>query len=329
MQLLQKEEESKDDIVPDDEQLNRLLARTEEEIVLFDQIDQERNAKDQEYWEQMQYPGKSSKLLQDCELPEWLLTNNIDETVDEATTYGRGMRNRSEVNYFDDGVDISDLDEEPAVLPAKRRRGSSAASNKTTPTPPPSKSTRASKKRTRAQLEDNIEESEEEGFEYDSMGDGDEEIYNGKRKSPLRAAKKASPVRRKSKRAKSPPAKKAKVVKDEAQMELNSNLMRIHSSVRTLKEHTGRVRSVLFQKLPSKRDYPDYYQIIKNPIDLKIIENRINQSYYSEASQFQNDMHLLVNNAFTYNIEGSQVYDDAKAMKVYFSSFFFSVFYKF
>src|SRR3990167_8837501 len=182
MQLLQKEEESKEDIVPDDEQLNRLLARTEEEIVLFDQIDQERNAKDQEYWEQMQYPGKSSKLLQDCELPEWLLTNNIDETVDEATTYGRGMRNRSEVNYFDDGVDISDLDEEPAVLPAKRRRGSSAASNKTTPTPPPSKSTRASKKRTRAQLEDNIEESEEEGFEYDSMGDGDEEIYNGKRK---------------------------------------------------------------------------------------------------------------------------------------------------
>lgn len=37
----------------------------------------------------------------------------------------------------------------------------------------------------------------------------------------------------------------------------------------------GRLLSEPFMKLPPKKDYPDYYEIIKKPIDITKIINRI------------------------------------------------------
>jgi protein polybromo-1 len=37
------------------------------------------------------------------------------------------------------------------------------------------------------------------------------------------------------------------------------------------KKKQGRQLSLIFLKLPSKHDYPDYYDIIKRPIDLEKI----------------------------------------------------------
>jgi hypothetical protein len=34
---------------------------------------------------------------------------------------------------------------------------------------------------------------------------------------------------------------------------------------------SGRVLAELFVKLPSARDYPDYYEVVAEPIDLKSI----------------------------------------------------------
>lgn len=38
---------------------------------------------------------------------------------------------------------------------------------------------------------------------------------------------------------------------------------------------TGRVLSEPFMKLPSRRELPDYYDVIKKPLDIKKIMNRI------------------------------------------------------
>ncbi|XP_038204866.1 protein polybromo-1 isoform X9 [Arvicola amphibius] len=78
---------------------------------------------------------------------------------------------------------------------------------------------------------------------------------------------------------------------------------------------SGRLISELFQKLPSKVQYPDYYAIIKEPIDLKTIAQRIQNGSYKTIHAMAKDIDLLAKNAKTYNEPGSQVFKDANSIK--------------
>ncbi|XP_076985135.1 protein polybromo-1 isoform X4 [Tamandua tetradactyla] len=78
---------------------------------------------------------------------------------------------------------------------------------------------------------------------------------------------------------------------------------------------SGRLISELFQKLPSKVQYPDYYAIIKEPIDLKTIAQRIQNGSYKSVHAMAKDIDLLAKNAKTYNEPGSQVFKDANSIK--------------
>ncbi|XP_073899997.1 protein polybromo-1 isoform X8 [Castor canadensis] len=78
---------------------------------------------------------------------------------------------------------------------------------------------------------------------------------------------------------------------------------------------SGRLISELFQKLPSKVQYPDYYAIIKEPIDLKTIAQRIQNGSYKSIHAMAKDIDLLAKNAKTYNEPGSQVFKDANSIK--------------
>ncbi|KAM6248078.1 protein polybromo-1 isoform 6-T7 [Spheniscus humboldti] len=82
---------------------------------------------------------------------------------------------------------------------------------------------------------------------------------------------------------------------------------------------SGRLISELFQKLPSKVQYPDYYAIIKEPIDLKTIAQRIQNGTYKSIHAMAKDIDLLAKNAKTYNEPGSQVFKDANAIKKIFN----------
>ncbi|XP_039590078.1 protein polybromo-1 isoform X13 [Passer montanus] len=82
---------------------------------------------------------------------------------------------------------------------------------------------------------------------------------------------------------------------------------------------SGRLISELFQKLPSKVQYPDYYAIIKEPIDLKTISQRIQNGTYKSIHAMAKDIDLLAKNAKTYNEPGSQVFKDANAIKKIFN----------
>lgn len=63
-----------------------------------------------------------------------------------------------------------------------------------------------------------------------------------------------------------------------------------------------------FIKLPSKKLYPDYYQIIEHPICLNDIQKRIKTKYsVDDASEFLQDFQLLLDNATTYNAPDSWI----------------------
>nr|KAF6499143.1 bromodomain adjacent to zinc finger domain 1A [Molossus molossus] len=56
-----------------------------------------------------------------------------------------------------------------------------------------------------------------------------------------------------------------------------------------------------FLKLVSKIQVPDYYDIIKKPIALNIIREKVNKCEYKLASEFIDDIELMFSNCFEYN----------------------------
>uniref|UniRef100_A0AAQ5ZT09 Protein polybromo-1 n=1 Tax=Amphiprion ocellaris TaxID=80972 RepID=A0AAQ5ZT09_AMPOC len=100
---------------------------------------------------------------------------------------------------------------------------------------------------------------------------------------------------------------------------LKEVLEQLLDAVVSYTEPTGRLVSELFQKLPSKMQYPDYYAIIKEPIDLKIIAQKIQLGHYRGVNAMAKDIDLLVKNAKTYNEPGSQVFKDANTIKKIFA----------
>lgn len=109
-----------------------------------------------------------------------------------------------------------------------------------------------------------------------------------------------------------------------AEAEQSQNLLKpileqLLESVTTATDPNGRLISELFQKVPSKVHYPDYYAIIKEPIDLKTISQRIQSGHYKTVNAMAKDIDLLAKNAKTYNEPGSQVFKDANNIKKIFA----------
>lgn len=70
---------------------------------------------------------------------------------------------------------------------------------------------------------------------------------------------------------------------------------------------TNRRLCDLFMVKPSKKDYPDYYKVILEPMDLKTIDTNIRSERYNTEEALMEDMKLMFRNARHYNEEGSQV----------------------
>ncbi|KAM8868716.1 protein polybromo-1-like isoform 1-T3 [Synchiropus picturatus] len=96
---------------------------------------------------------------------------------------------------------------------------------------------------------------------------------------------------------------------------LKEVLEQLLEAIVSYSDPTGRSISDLFQKLPSKVQYPDYYAVIKDPIDLRTIAQRIQCGYYKSVSAMAKDIDLIAKNAKTYNEPGSQVFKDANTIK--------------
>lgn len=61
--------------------------------------------------------------------------------------------------------------------------------------------------------------------------------------------------------------------------------------------------------------YPEYYDVIETPIDLKTIARKIQEGAYSSIGDMEKDLILMCRNACQFNEPGSQIYKDAKLLK--------------
>jgi hypothetical protein len=66
--------------------------------------------------------------------------------------------------------------------------------------------------------------------------------------------------------------------------------------------------SAEFSLLPSRKVYPDYYQLIAKPIDLKQIAIKIQKADYATLDGLVEDLTTVANNAMQYNVPSSQIH---------------------
>lgn len=67
-----------------------------------------------------------------------------------------------------------------------------------------------------------------------------------------------------------------------------------------------------FVVLPAKKEYPDYYEMIQEPISLKDINKKISKGQYVDTDLFIADFQLMLDNAVTYNTTDSWIVEDAR-----------------
>ncbi|KAJ1606992.1 bromo domain-containing protein [Cryptosporidium canis] len=53
---------------------------------------------------------------------------------------------------------------------------------------------------------------------------------------------------------------------------------------------------------------PDYYQVIKNPMDFSTMRKKVSQDEYKDFDSFASDIKLIITNCYTYNKIGTMVY---------------------
>lgn len=71
----------------------------------------------------------------------------------------------------------------------------------------------------------------------------------------------------------------------------------------------------LFTEKPSKKLYPDYYQVIQHPIDMNTIEANIRSDHYNTLDDIVGDFRLMFLNCRKYNEEGSMIYEDSNVLE--------------
>ncbi|KAI9028513.1 ankyrin repeat-containing domain protein, partial [Hyaloraphidium curvatum] len=130
--------------------------------------------------------------------------------------------------------------------------------------------------------------------------------------------------------APSPPAKKeggkkdkkaaATVPAEDASADAKAVFLGLLDAVRAQVSPDGRLMAGIFEKLPSKKELPDYYVVIDNPIDLKTIQAKIAKDGYAGIKELKADMDLMFGNAKKYNMPGSDIYKDAVALQKFFNA---------
>lgn len=281
--LLEKEEERRhkgvedeDDL--DDDELNQVIARTDAELELFREMDEERIAATRS-------SSQTSRLFTEQELPAIYQVDpqtfcKTDEQIIEE--YGRGNRERKRTVYDDnmteeewlkkiDGVESEDSDDESLSKKKARRRNSPGLDD------PFSKRARSS-------------------------------TPGGRPKGRSRV------VRPKLKTSSNRSTPTVDVLTPEYRDVLQNNMEIIYGSILDYTDSDRRLSDMFLIK-PSKKLYPDYYVLIKHPLALDTIKKRMGNRTYSNIREFLEDIHLIFSNARIYNEEGSIVYQDALALE--------------
>ena len=260
--------------VPDDETINQMIARTEDEFEMFQKMDIDRRRE-----EANQVPRRP-RLMEENELPKWLLKDDTEVerlTLEEEDDkiYGRGSRQRRDVDYTDSLTEKQWL---------------------------------------RAIEDGNLDELEVEM----KLTKGDKEPKRkGKKKRKNEGSDDEDDSPKKKKRKNTGKDEK---ISSKAMEKLIAQIRKILNVVIDYKDADDRVLSEPFMRLPSRKELPDYYEVIKKPVDIHKLKLRYKREAYKHLDEFENDFMLLCKNAQAYNIEGSTIYEDSIVLQTVFKS---------
>jgi ATP-dependent helicase STH1/SNF2 len=295
----------------DDEDLNAIIMRNDGEFEIFQKMDADR-LKNEPYG-----PGKKlPRLLQESELPDIYLNEEAPIVEEVLEPVGRGARERTKVKY-DDGLteeqwlDAVDADDDSIEAAVARKQARIAR--------------RAGKK----------DDGQREDFD---LGDSPAPSRNESASPEPQPKKRGRKPARSTEKRKADDAsldipieqpsrkrgrgKATEKLSAEERQSLQQILDNVHDSLQDLEEESEDAnvppRGIIdpFVELPPRNDYPDYYQLIKQPICMKQIETKINKKQYQNLKQFRQDVGLLCANCRQYNEDGSVLYNDANIIEV-------------
>ncbi|XP_043275129.1 ATP-dependent helicase brm-like isoform X2 [Venturia canescens] len=255
-------EDEEENEVPDDEAVNKMMARTEEEVEIFTKMDLERRRE-----EAKSGTNRKSRLLEEHELPDWLVKD--DEEVerwaydeDEDRFLGRGSRQRKEVDYSDS---LTEKEWLKAI--------------------------------------------DEDGVEYEEEEEEDKEKKRGRKK------------RKKGEEDDEPIPKKRRGAGSSVDPKMKKAMKKLIMVVVNYTDSTdGRLLSEPFMKLPSRRELPDYYELIKKPLTINKLLQKIEEGKYADFDELDKDFMQLCNNAQTYNKEASLIHEDSIVLQSVFTN---------
>uniref|UniRef100_A0A8C5M013 SWI/SNF related BAF chromatin remodeling complex subunit ATPase 4 n=1 Tax=Leptobrachium leishanense TaxID=445787 RepID=A0A8C5M013_9ANUR len=272
------EEDPEEDEVPDDETVNQMIARHEEEFDLFMRMDLDRRR------EEARNPKRKPRLMEEDELPSWIIKDDAEVErltceEEEEKMFGRGSRSRKEVDYSDSLTEkqwlkaieegtLEEIEEEVRQKKTTRKRKRDVDPGMVTPTT----STRSRER--------------------------DDEVKKQKKRGRP-PAEKLSP---------NPP-------------NLTKKMKKIVDAVIKYKDSgSSRQLSEVFIQLPSRKELPEYYELIRKPVDFRKIKERIRNHKYRSLNDLEKDVMLLCQNAQTFNLEGSLIYEDSIVLQSVFTS---------
>lgn len=294
----------------DDDELNLIMARSDNELIQFQKIDQER-AKDPAYGPGRKFP----RLMGESELPDIYLQedNPVPEEIEEIA--GRGARERTRVKY-DDGLTeeqwLMAVDDDDDTLEAAIAR----------------KNARIEKRNTNKEKRARNAESSPDPSRQTS-----EEPMTKKRgrksNGPKRKAEEEIDELPAAKRKRGRQTKAVETLSSAERSKLQKILNNVYQHLMDLEaeipgeeasddEDGPPTRGIIdpFIKLVPRTQYPDYYIIITNPIAMENIQRKINKNEYQSLRECRDDIRLLCNNARTYNEDGSLLFQDANDIEV-------------
>lgn len=299
----------------DDEYLNGIMARSEEELVAFQKMDEER-AKDPDYGPDRKLP----RLMAEDELPDIYLQedNPVTEEIEEIA--GRGARERTRVKY-DDGLTEEQWlmavdDDEDTIEAAVARRNAKIDK-------------RNANKEKRAKQASGLDSSPDpsrESSEAPMPKKRNRKVNGAKRKADDEIDEGPASKRKRGAR----PSKVPETLSTSERILVQKILNVVYQHLMDLEvEIPGEpsddddddgppTRGIIdpFIKLVPRAQYPDYYIIITNPMSMDNIKKKINKEEYRSLKEFLDDVRLLCNNARTYNEDGSLLFQDANDIEV-------------
>lgn len=255
--------------IPDNEELNEMMATYEGEFELYQQMDEENAIID----------DPKQNLLQVQELPPWLSGESwhhkysilMNDVMNQSATAAKKSKKRPHdaAVSFDDGLD--DLDDDSSL---QEHLGPSG---------------KLMRKRKEVMYSDGLTELQ---FMRMMERQEDEKEREGQvQKSTLTAG--GGRVGKRSLADLDP---------------VSQAITRIVSELQKVKSEINRPLYELFVEKPPKQIFPDYYSIVPQPIALKDIGQKLKRGDYEFYEQIELDFAMMADNARLYNTEHSDVY---------------------